>query len=156
MLNAGRQLSAGARGESVEQLQAEALRMLQKLQESFAAPKPASETQTSSSGNPPPDEARARITLAELVLLHSLQQEINQRTALLAAGSTPDQPVTPERQKAYDELAADQARLVEVIESVLAANAPKQGDSAKPPAVSPDSELDKALEDAGVPGFTGR
>jgi hypothetical protein len=156
MLNAGQQLSAGVRGASVEQLQDEALRMLQRLQDSFAEPKPASESQTSSPGNTPPDEARARITLAELVLLHSLQQEINQRTALLAAGTTPDQPMTPERQKAYDELAADQARLVEVIESVLAADALKPDDNAKPPTVSPDSELDKALEDAGVPGFTGR
>lgn len=156
MLNAGQQLSAGTRGASVEQLQAEALRMLQRLQDSFAAPKPASDTQPSSSENPPPNEARARITLAELVLLHSLQQEINQRTALLAAGSTPDQPMTPERQRACDELAADQARLVEVLESVLAANAPKQDAAAKPPVVSPDKELDKALEDAGIPGFSGR
>ena len=147
-------LEQGADNARVGESQREALRRLQLLLDALAAgPAPAATPPSEPSGQPPSSTARApRVSLGELRLVRSLQLEINERTAELErqsrdANAGDDGP--------FVELAEDQSRLAEIIQSLVAASDGEQSQPETPVSPGPsDAELDKALEKAGIPGFS--
>jgi hypothetical protein len=92
------------------------------------------------------------VTFGELRLVRALQLEINERTAELERRS---RDANPGDDGAFAELAADQSRLAEIILSLVAASDvdPSRPETPASPRPS-DTELDKALEKAGIPGFS--
>ena len=61
------------------------------------------------------------VSLAELKLLKSLQQEINLRTAVLAEVVGPDGKPTDQQRREYAELAEEQNALAEMILKMMKA-----------------------------------
>ena len=65
--------------------------------------------------NQPPNQQPNTVNLSELKLLKILQEDINRRTATLAATAVPDGQPSDQQRKEYEQLAEEQARLAELI-----------------------------------------
>ena len=89
-------------------------------------------------------------------MLRSLQVDLNQRTAELQQAVADTQSLSDADQQAFTELAAEQAALGAILESLTAPDEtePKPKPSASPPTL--DNDLDRALEEAGIPGFSNQ
>ena len=70
--------------------------------------------------NQPPNQQPNTVNLSELKLLKILQEDINRRTATLAATAVPDGQPSDQQRKEYEQLAEEQARLAELILKMIA------------------------------------
>jgi len=156
MQEAARLLAQNAAAEAVHSPQRLAMQRLEAVQNSLAAPPPTESTTPPPESPTGPQPARTgKVGLAELLLLRSLQTEINERTAAMALLEQPPELLPAEQQAAILELAEDQARLVQILEPLLASESEDADSTPRTAPADPDAELDKALEAAGVPGFSG-
>jgi hypothetical protein len=97
-----------------------------------------------------PDGERPAYSLAELRLLHLMQLEIHERTVTLERLQKPDGTFDESSQRELQQLTDEQATLAELVKQMISQNDTDAG-SSKPQDV--DAELDRALEEAGIPGF---
>ena len=99
-------------------------------------------------------EPGKRLSLSEIVLLRSLQVDLNQRTADLQQAVAGTQSLSDADQQAFTQLAAEQAALGAILESLTAPDEAEPNQEAPANPRTLDNDLDRALEEAGIPGFT--
>jgi myosin heavy subunit len=155
MNRAATRLDAHESGAEVQQAERNALNRLQQL---LAALQPDAEAQQAdagggSDGQPSGQEQAMPVdsihALAELKLLKSMQQEINQRTIRFEEIRREKGSLTDEQQQELVELAGEQGRLAEVMLKLVPAQQPSDDvDGPFEPEGTFDEALEKSLEDA--------
>lgn len=159
MREAEERLRQGFTGEATRAAQTLAVRRLEMLAGSLdvkpePATPPASQAETTAMTESSSPEPRRRLSLSEIVLLRSMQIDLNQRTAELQDAVVAAPSLSDSEQQAFAELAAEQAALSTILESLTAPDAPESSPKPTTAPPSPDDELDRALQEAGIPGFS--
>jgi hypothetical protein len=157
MQTAAELLEQGIGDDRTEVAQREALRRLQMVYQVLPEPPdptkpPASKPQGQTDGSSD-DESSVALTLAELKLLRVLQREINDRTSELAERSRRAASLSEDEQREVALLAADQGRLADVVQALVPPASPTPDEDPTRPLTPPRSNLERALEKAGIPGF---
>jgi hypothetical protein len=102
-------------------------------------------------------DQRASLSLEELRLLHALQLDLYERTVALEQQRQARGTLESEEQRELQQLATEQGQLAELLTEAMAAGQQDDMPRPKPPASSSelDNDLDRALEQIGIPGFGG-
>ena len=161
MRDAEERLRQGSPGEATRASQSLAIRRLEMLATSLdTRPNPPA-PDSDRPETPTPEEAMIpepgkRLSLSEIVLLRSLQVDLNQRTADLQQAVAGTQSLSDADQQAFTQLAAEQAALGAILESLTAPDEAEPNQEAPANPRTLDNDLDRALEEAGIPGFTNQ
>jgi len=134
-------LHAAGSDSQVGPAQSDAIQRLQSVLAAMdAGSRPTSEQAATSSPRESSSTKRT-VCLAELRLLRAMQLEINERTLEVS------------EENEFQDLARDQGRLAGLINAMLPPPDDSQPNAGEPSNPKSDSELDKALQEAGLPGF---
>lgn len=153
MTAAAAQLRRGVTGAAAQTPQERILQRLailkQALQSGDQAPPAEGPEQPPPEGQPQPQGEPPQIRgLAELELALLLQQDINRRTAEIAASRLPDGSFTPEQQAELQLLAGEQSRLAQLVLDLVPPADGSEPRQAEPPA-KPSLEPPPAKKPAG-------
>jgi hypothetical protein len=153
MRDAARLLDAGVRDPRVGALQQRANSRLRAI---LAALEGGQERRqaANSSGRPQPRTGREiMLSLPELLLVRAMQVEVNQRTTQLDQQRTAASELTESGRINYQQLAEDQGRLVDLARDLLLRSVDSQPSASAGSSGASQSDLDEALQAAGLPGF---